>query len=135
MASTLRQVIAPGTDTGDSLLAALVDAVAVLQRVRDRADELIGKTQALIAERQAGRPWEEILRDEPAPRLSVLLADSADAVAGASSRVRRAQVEVLYRRGVAMHRIGSLLGITRQRVAVLLKATQQEEGEVGGTPR
>jgi hypothetical protein len=119
----------------DGLLAAILEAVAVLERVRDEADELIATASALVAQRREGRPWEEILRDEAAPGVSVLLADNAEALAGASSRVRRAQVSALYRRGVPMHRIGSLLGITRQRVAVLLKTTRTEDGEVGGTPR
>jgi hypothetical protein len=114
------------TNGEDALLDALVEAVAVLERIRDRADELIAKVQALVAERHDERPWEEILRDEAAPGVSVLLADNAEALAAASSRVRRAQVHALYRRGVPMHRIGSLLGITRQRVAVLLKTTRKD---------
>jgi hypothetical protein len=116
----------------DGLLAAILQAVAVLERVRDQADDLIAAASKLLVQRREGRPWEEILRDEASPGLSVLLADNAEALAGASSRVRRAQVSALYRRGVPMHRIGSLLGITRQRVAVLLKTTRKEDDEVSG---
>jgi len=120
----------------DALLDSLLEAVAVLERIRDSADGLVADANVLLAQRREGRPWEEILRDEPAPGVSVVFADRADALSGASSRLRRAQVDALYRRGVPMHRIGSLLGITRQRVAVLLKATREEEdGRVGGTPR
>jgi hypothetical protein len=153
VASSLRQVIAPEPDGDDALVVSLIETISVLEQVRGEADELIAKAHRLVTQQRAGRPWEEILRDEPSPRLSVLLARSSDALAGASSRVRRTQVETLYRRGMAMHRIGALLGITRQRVAVLLKATHQpdgtavedgtaaedgaaaEDGKVGGTPR
>ncbi|MBV8296202.1 MAG: hypothetical protein JO085_05135 [Acidimicrobiia bacterium] len=124
-----------GSDAADPLLHALLEAVAVLERVRDGADDLIDAAHALVTQRREGQSWEEILRDERTPRLSGLLADSAEAIGAVSSRVRRTQAEVLYRRGVPMHRIGSLLGITRQRVAALLKSIQQVEGQVGGTPR
>jgi hypothetical protein len=39
----------------------------------------------------------------------------------ANSGVRRAQAAVLYRSGMSMERIGTLLGISRQRVAILLR--------------
>jgi len=103
-----------------------------MERIRDQADDLIAKAHTLLLQRREGRPWEEILRDEAAPGVSVLLADSCEGLAAASSRLRRAQVHALYGRGVPMHRIGSLLGITRQRVAVLLKTARNEDGSTAG---
>jgi len=54
-----------------------------------------------------------------------MLAHSAEALSRANSEVRRAQAGVLYACGLSMERIGTLLGITRQRVAILLKAAEE----------
>lgn len=132
MAYTLRQVIAPETDNDDALVASLMETVAVLERVRDDAEVLIAKARDLVAQRRDGRPWDQILSEEDSPRLSALLADTTEAIGGVNSRVRRAQADLLYDEGMAMHRIGSLMGITRQRVAVLLSAAGDGKGRDGG---
>jgi hypothetical protein len=132
VAYTLRQVIAPETDNDDALVASLMETVAVLERVRDDAEVLIAKARDLVAQRRDGRPWDQILSEEDSPRLSALLADTTEAIGGVNSRVRRAQADLLYDEGMAMHRIGSLMGITRQRVAVLLSAAGDGKGRDGG---
>jgi hypothetical protein len=135
MATAFRQVtpVEPERETRDDpLVAALEEAVAVVQEVARTADDLIVKAQALITSRREGREWEEILCDEETPLLSALLARTADAIGHANSRVRRAQIDVLYGSGMAMHRIGNLLGITRQRVAALLNASMQPPGAPNG---
>src|SRR5947209_9097371 len=107
----------------DRLLPALVDAVTALEDVSRGSERLVAQAQALVAARREGRAWEAILSEEESPRVSERLADCADAVGRVSSTVRRMQADVLYDSGMAMHRIGTLMGITRQRVAVLLKAS------------
>jgi hypothetical protein len=119
----------------DKLLAALIEAVGVLEEVGRGAGQIVAKAQALVAQRRDGREWDEILCAEEVPRLTALLSDSSEAIGRVNSRVRRAQTDVLYEQGLAMHRIGELLGITRQRVAVLLNAAGDEKGKVGDTPR
>jgi len=115
----------------DRLLAALVDAVTALEDVTRGSERLVAQAQALVAARREGREWEAILFEEESPRLSGLLADCADTVGRVSSTVRRVQADVLYDSGMPMHRIGTLMGITRQRVAVLLNATADAKGAGG----
>ncbi|HEV3354386.1 MAG TPA: hypothetical protein VG076_15770 [Acidimicrobiales bacterium] len=137
MATAVRPVT-PGESAGegdDKLLAALVEAVGVLEEVGRGSGQIAAKAQALVAQRREGRRWDEILCAEEVPRLTALLSDSSEAIGRVNSRVRRAQTDVLYEQGLAMHRIGELLGITRQRVAVLLNAVGDEKGKVGETPR
>src|SRR3954468_1081240 len=133
MATVLRNVTPDEpereSESDDRLLAALLEAAAVFEDVTRASRQLVDNAQALIAERRRGRAWEAILSEEESPRFSALLADCADAVGRVNSSVRRVEVDVLYESGMAMHRIGALMGITRQRVAVLLNAAAEAKGK------
>jgi predicted XRE-type DNA-binding protein len=82
---------------------------------------LIAKANRLVRLRRDGLPWEEILLSEERPLMSVLFAETAEAMMRANSRVRRTQAQALRRAGVTLTRIGELLGVTRQRVSALLR--------------
>jgi hypothetical protein len=105
----------------DEVLAALADAVAILEEHQRRAQQLIAKADRLVRLRRDGLPWEEILLSEEHPLMSVLFAETAEAMMHANSRVRRTQAQALRRAGVTLTRIGELLGVTRQRVSALLR--------------
>ena len=107
-----------GQDPVVEALHALIKAVE-----QNRADGrlAIDKAKNLLEARTSGRPWPELVSEEPSPLLVELLAGKLDRLATASSRFRRAQARALYDDGLTMDEIAALFGVTRQRVSALLK--------------
>jgi hypothetical protein len=114
--------------TGDSVLDTLDGMISVLRELSRRTDGMIAQAELVAALRDEGGPWDEILFRDGARRLTAMLADSTETLGRANSEFRRAQATTLYTHGLSMERIGKLLGISRQRVAILLKAADETEG-------
>jgi hypothetical protein len=107
-----------GTDPTTMALQTLVDeldwCVAELQGARERAGEL-------LAAREAGRPWLDIVTSERRPlvveRISTVLAS----LSTAGNAFRRQQAAALQAEQVSINRIAALFGVTRQRISTLLR--------------
>ena len=111
----------------DDVLGALEQVSAALAASERRALEIVDRGNRLARQRAAGQSWRDITESESNPRTADLLRDSMEAILRANSRYRRALVRELYADGATMQRIAELLGITRQRVAVLLKDEEPEK--------
>jgi len=111
----------------DDVLVALEHVSAALAASEGRARQIVERSNDLARQRAAGQSWRDIAESESNPRTADLLRDSMEAILRANSRYRRALVKELYGDGVTMQRIAELLGITRQRVAVLLKDEKPEK--------
>jgi hypothetical protein len=72
--------------------------------------------------RAEGVPFRDILSSDQSPLLE-LTKTRLGTVQAAASRFRRATARALHTEGVAMEQIGVLLGVTRQRVSVLVGDT------------
>ena len=115
------------TRANDEVLAALERVKAALASAEARAGEIVERGNRLAEQRAAGRSWRAITESEASPHTVDLVRESLDGLQRANSQYRRALTRELYADGVTMEGIAALLGVTRQRVAVLLR--RQEEGE------
>jgi hypothetical protein len=98
-------------------LDALTRAVAL---ARQRLDEVEERADHLRHERRSGRPYAEIVADEPHPFIVELLTALLDELADAGSTFRRAKARALRDEGLSQEAIAAHFGVTRQRVAALL---------------
>jgi hypothetical protein len=115
------------TLAGDDVLAALEQVTAALAGAKALAREIAERGDSLARQRADGRSWREITQAEDRPRTANLLRESLDVLVHANSRYRRALACELHDDGTTMQGIADLLGITRQRVAVLLKGQDEKE--------
>jgi DNA-directed RNA polymerase specialized sigma24 family protein len=106
----------------DPVLDAMGRAIAALRQFSGHTNELLGAA----ARRHAGASYRELAGDEAmlVDFTSGPLKDLLDSL----SAFRRCQVRALYEDGMSMAELGRALGVTRQRVAVLLgtKGSRQE---------
>jgi hypothetical protein len=110
-----------GSTADHEVRDALAQVRVALEADRDCAELALAKSDELLRRSDEGRSWEDILFSEEEPRLIEMLTDSLQAIMQASSRLRRAEAQALYRSGATMERIADLFGVTRQRVSHLLK--------------
>ncbi|MGH7128073.1 MAG: helix-turn-helix domain-containing protein, partial [Planctomycetaceae bacterium] len=72
--------------------------------------------------RERGHSYSEIVPGENRPLIVEMLTTSLYELADVSSRLRRAEAQALYSEGFTMAKIADLFGVTRQRVATLLRS-------------
>ncbi|MCU1449286.1 MAG: hypothetical protein JWP02_1456 [Acidimicrobiales bacterium] len=108
----------PGVSPDDPVLSAMGALVRALRRFSSESEELLGALDRAAGRREAGASYREIAEGGGVivGFGSGALRDLLDAV----SEFRRAEARALYEEGMTMAQLGRTLGITRQRVAVLL---------------
>jgi predicted transcriptional regulator len=105
----------------DETLEAL-DAVAEAAEENEQASKDIRKrAEQLQKERARGKPWREIIEKEERPRLVEMLSSAIALLTFSGSRLRRAQASELHSNGQSMDTIARLFGVSRQRIAAILR--------------
>lgn len=120
----------------DPVLVAVGGLVGALRRFSAHTDELIAACDQAAGLRETGASYRKIA-DNGGPFIGEAagpLRDLLDAV----GEYRRTQARALYEEGLTMAQLGRLLGVSRQRVAVLLgekseKPGKQEKEDPGGS--
>jgi len=105
----------------DDVIAALAVVEDAVRQATDLASMIIERAEHIRSMRREGRPYREIVPNEERPLIVELLSANLDLLAGVGSRLRRAEARVLYEEGLTMDDIAALFGVSRQRVAVLLR--------------
>jgi hypothetical protein len=105
----------------DDVLAALNATLEAADRVREIAETIRDRAKAIAAMRDQGLPYREIVPLEERPLIVELLSESLEHLSAVGSQLRRAEAKVLYDEGLTMEDIAALFGVSRQRVAVLLR--------------
>lgn len=108
-------------DQNDPVLAALDELVTVLKETIELNRAAIRRATAIRRLRQRGHSYSELIPMEERPLIIELLTHCLSEVSDASSRFRKAEARALYSEGLTMSEIASLFGVTRQRVAALLR--------------
>jgi hypothetical protein len=108
----------PGVSPDDPVLGAMGALVRALRRFSSESEELLDALDHAAGRRETGASYREIVEEGGAGMgfRTGALRDLLDAV----SDFRRAEARALYGEGMTMAQLGRALGITRQRVAVLL---------------
>ncbi len=102
-------------------------AVAALRELIDAIDRSVEelrsarvRAEQLLAERERGRSWLEIVTAEARPLIVEQVSSVLARLAAVGSGWRREQAAALHAENVSINRIAALFGVTRQRVSALL---------------
>ena len=105
----------------DHLLDSLAGLEDSLQANERRSQAMRARIAHIRQQRQAGRPYSEIVSSEQRPLIVELLTQSVRELEGVGVRVRRHEAHSLRREGMTMDAIADLFGVSRQRVSALLR--------------
>lgn len=111
----------PSPHRNDPVLAALDELVTVLRETTERNRTAIRRAETIRRLRERGHRYGEIVPSEKRPLIVELLARSLSELSDASSRLRTVEARTLYSEGLTMAEIADLFGVTRQRVAALIR--------------
>jgi hypothetical protein len=118
-------------DSGaDELTTALRNAIDVLEAEIDNAQAIVEQGRAVIAERELGVPYGSVVQNGR-PVVGALLVTTTHALRDAATDLRRAEARTLYNEGLTMRDIAEVFGVSRQRVAVLMRPPAEGDGDTG----
>jgi hypothetical protein len=101
------------------------DAAGSLRRFADQTTEILEAFDRAAGLRETGASYRQIAEEEP---LFVNFSSgNFRELYDALSALRRKQARALYEEGMTMAQLGRLLGVTRQRIAVLLGKRQEAD--------
>lgn len=106
----------------EELFAALTAVRELLERTRDRIDDVAARTAEIQSGRARGLSYAELLTGARHPIVLDVLSELLDGLFDAGSRLRRAEARALYADSLSMDKIGALLRISRQRVSAIINS-------------
>lgn len=104
----------------EDLVAALDEVCVAATESSERNAAIVQRAGELQDASRTGKSLRAVVGDGR-PLLVDLLRENLEALAVASSRLRRAQVVALYAEGSTTDEIARLFGVTRQRISTLLR--------------
>ncbi|HEX7168504.1 MAG TPA: helix-turn-helix domain-containing protein [Acidimicrobiales bacterium] len=114
---------------GDEVVEALRELSAGMRRNAQRIEEVLTRAERMCREREAGKPWRDIVREEDRPLIVEIIGQNLDELYASGGRLRRAQAKALHEEGLTMEQIARLFGVTRQRVSALLRAADDRPAD------
>jgi hypothetical protein len=120
----------PNREPKDAVLAALEDLEVVLGETARRNQIALRRAAAIRRLRERGLPYREIVPMEERPLVVELLASTLFDLSSAGSNFRKVEARALYSEGLTMAEIAELFGVTRQRIAALIRRTNDEDGKI-----
>lgn len=118
------------TDVGDHATDALRELDRALQSSIAELTAARARVETVLASRENGRSWREIVHQEERPLVVESVTSVLDQLSAVGSRFRRAQAKALHHEGLSMERVATLFGVTRQRVSALLRDREAAPADV-----
>jgi hypothetical protein len=106
----------------DPVIAALVEVEDAVRHAAELATVILERAEHIRARRSAGLPYRDIVPNEQRPLIVELLTANLESLSTAGNRLRRMESRALYEEGLTMGEIAILFGVSRQRIAALLRA-------------
>lgn len=103
------------------MLAALDELEAVIGVVAERNRTALRRARAIRRARERGLRYSDIVPREERPLVVELLTHTLNDLSEAGSHFRRVEARALYTEGLTMAEIAGLFGVTRQRIAAILR--------------
>jgi hypothetical protein len=119
----------------DPVLAALDELESVLVESAERHKTALRRAHAIRRLRGRGLRYSEIVPMEKRPLVVELLTHTLNDLSDAGSNFRRVEARALYSEGLTMAEIAELFGVTRQRIAALLRPIIDRDGRSNGRNR
>ncbi|RFU23231.1 hypothetical protein [Geodermatophilus marinus] len=110
----------------DAAAEALRTLVTALGECGDQLVEARRRAEQLLAQRETGRSWLEIVSAEERPLVVERISSVMGTLATAGGAWRREQAHALQAEQVSINRIAALYGVTRQRISALLRERPAE---------
>lgn len=103
-----------------------LDAVAEAAEENAETSRVVAeRARELAVRRRTGRPYRDVVADAPRPLVAELLSRMIHRLYRSGSRLRRAEARILHEEGLTMEEIGSLFGVSRQRVSRLVRESRR----------
>ena len=115
------QTLEPTAEPVDPVLQAIDQLLAVLCRISDNHERIAERACHIADQRCRGVSYSEIVPQEERPLIVERARESLHDLVEASGRLQRAEARALHDEGLTMEQIGSLFGVTRQRVSDFLR--------------
>lgn len=105
----------------DDVLDAIHHLLEILDGIVENRDRIAERARQISEQRSRNVPYSVIVPDENRPLIVERARESLTELVEAAGRLQRAEARALYREGLSMEAIGTLFGVTRQRVADFLR--------------
>ena len=106
----------------DAVLAAIRNLLGVLDGICEARDSIAERARHISERRAKNEPYSVIVPEEERPLIVERARANLFDLVEAAGRLQRAEAKALHNEGLSMESIGSLFGVTRQRVADFLRS-------------
>lgn len=105
----------------DAAMRALDELRTQLERTIDELRAAGKRLDELARLRAGGRSWFDIVSNEDRPLVVERVSRAIDDLGAVGGQFRRAEARALIQEEVSMNRVGSLFGVSRQRISALVR--------------
>ena len=111
----------------DLVVLALAALEVEIRRLAEVGERITERAEYIRRMRADGKAYSEIVPTEERPLIVEMLSTNLERLAEVGSKLRRAEAQALYDEGMTMSQIADLFGVSRQRIAVLVRSPRPDD--------